>query len=78
MKKYGVEYRTLFDRETRTMRNVYSPIIYKKNNTKVYMVSPETTLGRKMTDEEKQKVLDEISRVKSNMYMRILRDKDNE
>lgn len=41
MKKYGVEYRTLFDRETRTMRNVYSPIIYKKNNTKVFISKDE-------------------------------------
>ena len=29
MKKYEVEYRTIFDRETHTIKNVYSPIIYK-------------------------------------------------
>lgn len=48
----------------------------KKGNTKVYIISPETTLGRKMTDEEKQKVLDEISIAESNMYRSILRSKD--
>ena len=29
----------------------------------VHIVSPETVLGRKMTEEEKQKVLDEIKKV---------------
>lgn len=37
MKKYEVEYRTIFDRETRTIKNVYSPIIYKKDNGKVFI-----------------------------------------
>lgn len=37
MKKYGVEYRTIFNRETHTIKNVYSPIIYKKDNKKVFV-----------------------------------------
>ena len=37
MKKYGVEYRTLFNEESGTIRNVYSPVVYKKNHTKVFV-----------------------------------------
>ena len=32
---------------------------YHLGKTTVHIVSPETVLGRKMTEEEKQKVLDE-------------------
>lgn len=37
MKKYGIKYRTLFDRETGRMRNVYSPVIYKNNGEEVFV-----------------------------------------
>ena len=36
---------------------------YQHRKTTVHIVSPETVLGRKMTEEEKQKVLDEIKKV---------------
>ena len=36
---------------------------YHLEKTTVHIVSPETVLGRKMTEEEKQKVLDEIKKV---------------
>lgn len=36
---------------------------YHFGKTTVHIVSPETVLGRKMTEEEKQKVLDEIKRI---------------
>ena len=36
---------------------------YKVGKTTVNIVSPETVLGRKMTEKEKQKVLDEIKKV---------------
>lgn len=32
-KKYGVRYRTVFNKETREMRNVYSPVIYREGRT---------------------------------------------
>lgn len=37
MKKYGVKYRTIFDREHDAMINVYSPIIYNKNGEEVFV-----------------------------------------
>ena len=36
---------------------------YHLGKTTVHIVSPETVLGRKITEEEKQKVLDEIKKV---------------
>lgn len=36
---------------------------YKIGKTTIHIVSPETVLGRKMTEEEKQKVLDDIKKV---------------
>ena len=38
-------------------------VTYYRGKTKVSIVSPETVLGRKMTEEEKQKVLDENKRI---------------
>lgn len=43
---------------------------YKHGNTRVYIISPERTLGRKMTDEEKQKILDDASRVATRIYLK--------
>lgn len=36
---------------------------YYIGKTTVHIVSPETVLGRKMTEEEKQKILDDIKKV---------------
>jgi hypothetical protein len=41
---------------------------YHFGKTTVHIVSPETVLGRKMTEEEKQKVLDEIIKVNVEIY----------
>lgn len=43
-------------------------VTYQRGKTTVHIVSPETVLGRKMTDEEKQRVLDEIKRVNIEIY----------
>ena len=42
---------------------------YHLGKTTVHIVSPETVLGRKMTEEEKQKVLDEIKKSEGNIIM---------
>lgn len=43
--------------------------------TKGYVVSPETVLGRKMTDEEIQRVLDDVKRINIQYYTRIEMEK---
>lgn len=43
---------------------------YKHGNTKVYIISPERVLGRKMTEEEKQRILDDASRVATRIYFK--------
>ena len=45
------------------MENKKYDATYYIGKTTVHIVSPETVLGRKMTEEEKQKVLDEIKKV---------------
>ena len=44
---------------------------YHLGKTTVHIVSPETVLGRKMTEEEKQKVLDEIKKVNIDKWLRL-------
>lgn len=41
---------------------------YKRGKTTVHIVSPETVLGRKMTTEEKQKILDDIRNVNIEIF----------
>lgn len=41
---------------------------YHRGKTTVHIVSPETVLGRKMTEDEKQRILDEIKRVNIEIY----------
>lgn len=36
MKRYGVEYRTIFNKEKDSIRHVYSPVIYKKDGDKIF------------------------------------------
>lgn len=38
-------------------------VTYYRGKTKVSIVSPETVLGRKMTEEEKQRILEDVKRV---------------
>ena len=45
------------------MENQKYDVSYRIGKITVNIVSPETVLGRKMTEEEKQKVLDDIKRV---------------
>lgn len=44
---------------------------YTIGRAKVYIISPETVLGRKMTDEEKQIILDDIAEKKSRIALSI-------
>ena len=40
----------------------------KKGKTTIHIVSPETLLGRKMTEKEKQRVLEEIKRINIEIF----------
>lgn len=44
---------------------------YSYGNSKIYMVSPETKLGRTMTEEELKMVTYEIEEAAANMYSSI-------
>lgn len=44
---------------------------YKYGNATIYMVSPETRLGRQMTEEELKMVTYEIEEAAANMYSSI-------
>lgn len=37
MRKYGARHRGVFNHETRTVREVYSPVIYKQNGKIVFI-----------------------------------------
>ncbi|MEG2246334.1 MAG: hypothetical protein RSC84_02695 [Peptostreptococcaceae bacterium] len=52
---------------------------YKIGNTKVYIVSPENParLNRKMTEEEKQIILDDISEKVSKIAYSLLAKQEN-
>ena len=45
------------------MKNEKYDASYYVGKTKVNIVSPETVLGRKMTEMEKEKILEEIKKV---------------
>ena len=51
---------------------------YRIGRSKVYIVSPETVLGRKMTDEEKQIVLEDIAEKQSMIAYSIALRKQKE
>lgn len=51
---------------------------YKIGRAKVYIVSPETVLGRKMTDEEIKMVLEDVSKNQSRIYESIALKKQKE
>ncbi len=51
---------------------------YRIGRSKVYIISPETVLGRKMTDEEKQIILDDISEKQSKIAYSLAARKQND
>ncbi len=51
---------------------------YRIGRSKVYIISPETVLGRKMTDEEKQIILDDISEKQSKIAYSLEARKQND
>lgn len=51
---------------------------YRYGRAKVYIISPETVLGRKMTDEEKQIILDDISEKQSKIAYSLEARKQND
>lgn len=44
---------------------------HKIGNTTIHVVSPETTLGRKMTQEEKDSILQECARVNLELLTKL-------
>lgn len=63
MRKFGARYRTLFNKETRTIRNVYSPVIYKENGDIVFISNDDEIMefsNRKDAVNQAEKTYNEL------------------
>lgn len=60
--------RYMDNKKSKYLNNTKYDKTIKRGKTTVHIVSPETMLGRKMTDEEIKVVLDEVKRVNIEIY----------